>query len=235
MQSVEKQSESDHHSSHCFPSIEKSIDNTSGLNEPDCDAFRPLFQVSDPSSGQSDIDSGNQSTAGSGQDTVAQIRQQRFIEGHEAGKADACNIVRKELDAPVHQFINESDLFSNCYSHITQNYSVHIVALALAIVKKILGDRSKFNSEHFDPICGQLHSFLKTKYRLSAKFNRDDIESVTDLLACINPQWKPSDALDIAGVDEIRAGCVDLDNCDASIEAAKNEFKQKVEITLDSL
>jgi flagellar biosynthesis/type III secretory pathway protein FliH len=232
MQRVEKQRELEQHSSHCFPSIEKSLENTSCQSESACNAFRPMFQVHDPSSGKGDLDSGNCKRADSAHDTLEQIKEKCFLKGLEAGKADACNLVRKELEAPVHQFLNSTERYSNCYCRITKSYSGHIVELALAIARKILGDSSGLNREHLAPISGQLHTLLKAQYRFSAKFNRDSIESLTELLSCVSPQWKSSDALEIAGDDEIRKGQVQLDDFDASIEAVKNKFKQMVEETL---
>jgi hypothetical protein len=69
-------------------------------------------------------------------------------------------------------------------------------------------------------------------YRLSAKFNREDMESLTGLLACVSPQWKASDALDISGVDDIRKGQVQLDHSGPSIEAVNHKIKQMVEKVL---
>lgn len=228
MQRAEKQVESDHRNAHSFPSIEKSLEKASCQNHSGCNSFRPLFQFHDDANGKGAHDTGNHSTAGDGPDTLEQIREKRFSEGLEAGKAEACKIVQNDLEAPVHQFLNENDRYSNCFDQITSNYSDHIVGLALAISRKIVGDHSQLNREHLEPISHQLHTLLKEQYRLSAKFNHDDIESLTELLACVRPQWKQSDALDITGDAETCNGQVQFENSDASIETVKDKFKQKV-------
>lgn len=235
MQRVEKRGESNHLNSHCFPSIEKSIDKASGQNDAACNSFRPMFQFHDEASGGGAHDTGNHRKSGNGRDTLEQIREKRFLEGLEAGKTDACKIVQKDLETPVHQFLNENDLYSNCFSQITSHYSNHIVGLALAIAKKIIGDHAHLNGEHLEPISLQLHTLLKEQYRLSAKFNPNDIQALTDLLACVRPQWKRSDALDISSDNETHKGQVQLDNADASIETMKATFKQKIEEILSGI
>lgn len=224
MQRAEKQGETDQNNSHCFPSIEKACDQ----NDESCNSFRPMFQPQDKVSG-------NHNAAGGGHETLEQIRKKRFVEGLEAGKAEACKIVQKELESPIHQFLNENDRYSDCFSHITNNYSNHIVELALTIVKKILGDPTQVQSEHLEPISQQLQLMLTEQYRLSAKFNHDDIEALTEVLACVRPQWKQADALDIMGDDETRQGQMILGHPDESIEIESDKFKQKVEQILSSI
>ena len=235
MQSVEKQVESDHRNAHSFPSIEKSLEKASCQNNSGCNSFRPMFQFHDDATGKSAHDAGNHCTTGDGPDALEQIREKRFLEGLEAGKAEACKIIQNELETPVHQFLNENDRYFNCFDQITSNYSDHIVGLALAISRKIVGDHCQLNGDHLESISHQLHTLLKKQYRLSAKFNRDDIESLTELLACVRPQWKQSDALDITGDDETRKGQVQFENSDASIETVKDKFKQKVEEILSAI
>ena len=235
MQRVEKQGESDLHSSHCFPSIEKSLDKASGQSDATCNSFRPMFQFHDEASGEGSRDAGHHPHAGSGPDTLEQIRERRFLEGLEAGKADACKIVQKDLESPIHHFLSENDSYSNCFTQITSNYSDQIVGLAVAIAKKIVGEHSRLSREHLEPISHQLHTLLKEQYRLSAKFNPNDIESLTELLACVRPQWKQSDALDISGDDETLKGQVQLKNADATIESVKDSLKQKVEEILSGI
>lgn len=235
MQRVEKQGESDLRSSHCFPSIEKSLDKTSGQNDATCDAFRPMFQYHDEASGRGSRAAGHHPQAGSGPDTLEQIREKRFLEGLEAGEVDACKIVQKDLETPIHQFLNESDNYSHCFNQITSTYSDHIVGLALAISKKIVGEHSQLSSEHLASISHQLHTILKEQYRLSAKFNPNDIESLTEILTCVRPQWKESDALDISGDDETGMGQVQLKNVDTAVENEKDTFKQKVEEILSGI
>lgn len=230
MQRAQKASGSADQNSHCFPSIEKSLEKTSGQSSGACDAFRPLFQSQSDASGK-----GTPGAEKDDPDTLEQIREKRFSEGLEAGNIEACRIVERELDAPIRHFLNQNDEFSNSFDKITETYSDHILELALAITQKIIGDPSRLNAACLEPMRRQLQNCLKQHYQLSVHFNSDDIESLTGLLECVRPRWNRSAALNISSDTEIPQGRMQLENAEETFDALKERFIRKFEEMISGL
>lgn len=227
MESVEKESGSANFASHCFPSIHKASSRSCAQHHEVCHSFRPLYRFSNGKSEKESGDTGNDHASG-GHPTLEQIREKSFHKGFEVGKAEACKLVQKELEAPIRKFIDETDRYTNCFTQITDSYSSQIVMLALAVAKRVLGDAYQFDPERLESMCRQLHPFITSRYQLNIKLNCEDTQSLTEVLKCVNSRWNESPALNVVSDVETQKGRINLIKSEETDESLEGEFNRKI-------
>lgn len=228
MQRAEKDNGSANFASHCFPSIHEASRRSCAQHHEACHSFRPLYQFPNGKSVKGSGDTGDDHSS-SGHPTIEEIRKKSFNKGFEAGKAEACKIVQKELDTPIRQFLDETDRYTHCFTQITDSHSNQIVRLALAVAKRVLGDAFQLDPDRHESMCRQMHSFLTRQYQLNVKFNCEDTQSLNELLVCVNPRWNQSPALNVASDVETQKGRINLIKAEETYDTSEGKFNQKIE------
>ncbi len=231
MSGVEKENGTGMNSTHCFPSIQPSAGDDSDQGATADFAFRPLYQNPTSIKDSHPADYRNNHNL-SENIPLKEDKGESFNKGFEAGKAEACKIVQQELDVPIRQFRNETHCYQDAYTRITEPYSDHIVQLAMAIAKNILGSHVELNIERLEPISRHLQSYLGRHYRLNMKLNHYDFKSMSDIMACEDPLWHQSTALHITGDESTPKGQIDGDPLEAACENPKEDFFGELEALL---
>ncbi|MGD8837284.1 MAG: FliH/SctL family protein [Desulfobacteraceae bacterium] len=233
MNRVEKESCPENFNTHCFPSIQKSSGNISKRDGEASRSFRPLYQCAGGTTGGRPIDFSNKEGS-DGTNPLEKAKDKSYKRGFEAGKAQGCKIVQRELGAPIAQFKDENDLFIEHYTQITDTYSDEIANLALAIAQKVLRGPLGLKLERLEQIRRQLRSFLKAQYQLSVKLNGNDFKALSETMACSDPQWNRSTALNILGDADTRMGKIDVENPEDSSGSIQDKFDLSVNKVTDS-
>jgi hypothetical protein len=233
MNRVEKESRPENIDTHCFPSIQKSSGKISKSDGQTSQSFRPLYQSAGGTTGDRPIDFSNKEVS-DGTNPLEKAKDKSYKRGFEAGKAEGCKIVQRELGAPIAQFRDENGLLTEHYTQITDTYSDEIANLALAIAQRVLGGPLDLKLERLEQIRRQLRSFLKAQYQLSVKMNGDDFKALSEAMACSDPQWNRSAALNILEDADTRMGEIGLENPEAYSGNLRDKFNISVNKVTDS-
>ncbi len=216
---------------HTFPTIQP--DSQSTDHSDDC--FRPLFQsaqgnfespATEPCSGNSDE---------KGNDPLAVALKESYDRGVEAGNKEACGLAQKELDPSLKKFFDSLSAFSSNHSQLTHDCALHIIALALAISKKIVKGDSFFSSIEMSPIQQALNEMLQQHHQLNLKLNGQDLNELADLMRCRNIEMSDAGAVQICGSDTVNRGTSQFDNALASIDQLKEHITQALENLPDTI
>ena len=189
---------------HCFPAIENGVLGKTAKDDHACSLFRPMYPNGSATSSQS----GSIEASDDHRRNLERIKQKSYDQGVEAGRADACHMARQELNPSLSQFKAEIEDLNDSYARLTCTYGDRIVLLALAIAEKILGPQTGLASDRLKPLSSEFHRFLKQRYQLSINLNDDDLQSLSNLMACEDPHWNENEALDIKTKTNAEPGSV---------------------------
>lgn len=232
MVNLEKEGEAMNGTSHCFPTIK--IDEIPEANDSGdaCRLFRPIYQTPSHkrSSGPADAcDDHDNSKA------LEEIREKNFKKGYEAGCRDACHLAHQALAPTLNAFWEAFGAYSTCFTKVTGNYSNDIISLALAIAKKILNHHLELDIDRLGSISREFESLLKQTFKLTIEFNKEDLQTMSELLDCDHPDWKHSAAITIIGKNDIRKGRLQTKTSSQNVGMSNPELLQRIDDVLSNL
>jgi flagellar biosynthesis/type III secretory pathway protein FliH len=232
MNKDEKVGRTENHSAHQFPSIQPALEDPSSPNSNANFSFRPLYQSVDDSSGGHSAEFSNRGVQNS-RSPIEKIKEDCYKRGFETGKAEACQMARQELDGPIGQFKTETLHYQDCFAQITETYSDHIVRLTMSIVKSILGPDIEFDMDRQKQLHRKLRQLLQRQYQLVMKVKRDDLKTLSDIMACEDPHWHQSQAMQIVdGADTTSNGRIEADRAGTALERLQNNFSRQFQALL---
>jgi hypothetical protein len=196
-------------SSHTFPLLEKSslIDRTGAPGEPG-DCFKPLFDSTTIGEHATPYRDLSVSCRKDEPDTEEMVRRKCFERGFDAGKQDACSLVREETAPRLNSFAGAFDRWNGIMTRIEENACLQTVKMALAIAEKILGAPARCATGGLESLEAELKARMRQAYQLDLRMNPDDMAALSELLACAGVHWRQWDYITATGDETVQTGGV---------------------------
>lgn len=194
--------------SHAFPLLKNNalIAQTGSSGEPD-DCFKPLY---------SDVPMGGNhlsphrglgvSCPGDGQIAEDSVRRKGFERGFDAGRQDACSLVREEMAPQIKSFADAFSRWNATMMRAEEKSNLQILKMAVAITKKILGAAPQCSTGRLESLKADLKARMRETYRLEVRLNPDDMDALSGLMTCENVHWEQWDYIAATGDAEVQRG-----------------------------
>ena len=212
-------------SPHTFPAIRPDTQD-GGLSD---DCFRPLFQNAQGNMTPQSSQPGDARNCGQENDPLAVALKESYERGVEAGNQEACGLAQKELKPALDRFFNSLNAFSDTYRQLTHDSSSHLVALALAVVGKILKGYQIRSIDKMSPVQQVLDDKLRHQHQLNLQLNIQDLKELADLMRCRNIEMNDAGAVQICDNETVQRGNPQYTNAFASFEASLEHIIQALD------
>jgi hypothetical protein len=202
-----KGSEQNRGGSHAFPLLKNNtlISQTGSAGEPD-DCFKPLYS-NVPMGGNLSPHKGlGVSCPGDAQDADDSLRRKGFERGFDAGRQDACSLVREEMAPQIKSFADAFSRWNAIMMHAEEKSHPQILKMAVAIAEKILGAAPQCSAGGLESLKADLKARMRETYRLEVRLNPDDMDALSGLMTCENVRWEQWDYIAATGDAEVQRG-----------------------------
>ena len=210
---------------HTFPTIRPQ--DKDGCSSDDC--FRPLFQNTQGSMTPQSSQSSDATDGGQENDPLAVALKESYARGVEAGNLEACGLAQKELEPALDRFFDSLNAFSDHYIHHTHESAPQIVALALAIVGKILKGHQIGSINEMSSIQQALNDMLRHHQQLNLRLNSEDLRELADLMRCRNIEMNNAGAVQISDAETVQRGNTQYSNALDSFNASLKRITQALD------
>jgi hypothetical protein len=141
-------------------------------------------------------------------DSEDQVRRQGFERGFDAGKQDACSLVRQGMAPQVKSFADVFNRWNEIMIRAEENSNLQILKMAVSIAEKILGDAPQCGTGKLDALKTELAEMMRKAYHLELKLNPEDMDALSRLMGCENAHWDHWDYVTAAEDPEVPKGSV---------------------------
>jgi hypothetical protein len=226
--------------SHVFPLLDNDAlirQSDSSSSEENLDCFKPMYESGSmdecPSApkclsiSRSDVD----------RDSEESLRRKSFDCGFDAGRQDACSMVRDEMAPQVKSFADDFSLWDAVMLRVEEKSNLQILKMAVAIAEKIIGAPPQSIPGGLEGLRDDLSSRMRKAYQIEVKLNPADMEALTGFLACGKVPWEEwhyiratSDIELQRGELSVQTGAQDLSSDDGvlrSLDASLSEVSTK--------
>jgi len=195
--------------SHAFPLLKKNalIDPDGSSGEPG-DCFKPLFNPS-TTDGNLSVDRGiGASCVAEDQNSEDNHRRKGFERGFEAGKQEACSLVKAEMAPQIKSFADAFSLWNTTMMRAEELSNHQILNMAVAIAEKILGTLPQSLTVTLESLKSDIKARMREAYQLELKLNPGDMNALSGLMSCENVQWEQWDYIAATGDADVQGGAL---------------------------
>ena len=195
--------------SHAFPLLKKNtlIDPDGSSGEPG-DCFKPLFNP--PTiDGTLSADSGiGVSCTAEDRNSEDNHRRKGFEHGFEAGKHEACSLVKAEMAPQIKSFADAFSLWNTAMMRAEDLSHHQILNMAVAIAEKILGTLPQSRTGTLESLKADIKARMREAYQLELKLNPGDMNALSGLMSCENVQWEQWDYIAATDDADVQGGAL---------------------------
>jgi hypothetical protein len=141
-------------------------------------------------------------------DSEDQVRRQGFERGFDAGKQDACNLVRQEMTPQIKSFADAFNRWNEIMIRAEENSNLQILKMAVSIAEKILGDAPECSTGRLGSLKAELTALMRNAYLLELILNPKDMDALSEWMACEHVHWSQWDYITAAGDPGLQSGSV---------------------------
>lgn len=195
--------------SHAFPLLKNtaSVDPTGTSN----DCFKPLFKPTSTDGNLSAIRGIGVPGPGGEQDSEDTARREGFDRGFDAGKQDACSLVKEEMAPQIKSFADAFSLWNATMMRVEEKSNLQILKMAVAIAEKILGAPPRCCNDKLESLKADLSARRRNAYQLQLKLNPQDMDALAGMIACENAQWAQWDYIAATSDADVQRGALVAD------------------------
>jgi flagellar biosynthesis/type III secretory pathway protein FliH len=201
--------------------------------------FKPLFNPAPSAGGHCPQEEIGFSCPGENRNAEANARREAeaFEQGFKAGRQDACSLVQQEMAPQIELFADAFNQWNTAMTHIEDKSYLQILKMAVAIAEKILGAPPQCCTGRLGTLEDELKARMREAYGLGFKLNLNDLDALSDLMACADVHWGQWEYTTATASPEVQRGTLqvetdsrpplDVASTLRSLEAALSEVSTK--------